>query len=78
MNYRIVQPFLIDITGNTYKEAVKNFIKINQNLNLNSLIFKDQNDSRYYQALVRYYTENNKNKVGINFYPYNNSTIVLR
>lgn len=70
MLFQIVQPFVADIYGDSFKEAVKNYVKFNHNLNITNMIIKDQ--SNHYNTQLRYYTENNKNKVGIDVYPYTN------
>jgi len=70
MLFQIVQPFVANIYGDSFKEAIKNYIKINHNINIRNLIIKDQQN--HYEARLRYYIENNKNKVGIDVYPYTN------
>jgi hypothetical protein len=70
MLFQIVQPIVADIYGDSFKEAIKNYVKFNHNLNITNMIIKDQ--SNHYQARLRYYTENQKNKVGIDVYPYTN------
>jgi hypothetical protein len=70
MLFQIVQPFVADIYGDSFKEAVKNYVKINHNINITNMIIKDQ--SNHYETRLRYYMENNKNKVGIDVYPYTN------
>ena len=70
MLFQIVQPFAADIYGDSFKEAVKNYVKFNHNLNITNMIIKDQ--SNHYDTRLRYYMENNKNKVGIDVYPYTN------
>jgi hypothetical protein len=72
MLFQIVQPFAADIYGDSFKEAVKNYVKFNQNMNITNLIIRDQ--ANHYDTRLRYYTENNKNKVGIDVYPYTNVT----
>lgn len=70
MLFQIVQPFVADIYGDSFKEAIKNYVKFNHNLNITNMIIKDQ--SNHFEARLRYYQENNKNKVGIDVYPYTN------
>lgn len=72
MIFQVIEPFVVDIYGDSFKEAVKNYVKVNHAMNINRLIIKDQND--HYEARLRYYKENNKNKVGIDVYPYTNIT----
>jgi hypothetical protein len=74
MIYQIVSPVVATIEANSFKEAVKNFAKVNYNYNINQLIIKDQ--MNHYEAKLRYYTENEKNKVGITVYPYPYSQVV--
>ena len=61
---------MADIYGDSFKEAVKNYVKFNHKLNITNMIIKDQ--SNHYNTKLRYYIENNKNKVGIDVYPYTN------
>jgi hypothetical protein len=70
MYYQIISPNRVIISGDTYKEAIKNYVKLNHNLNIRNIIFKDQQANLIYQAKVRYYTTLQQNKVGINIYPY--------
>ena len=70
MLFQIVQPIVADIYGDSFKEAIKNYVKFNHNLNITNMIIKDQ--ANHYEARLRYYQENNKNKVGIDVYPYTN------
>jgi hypothetical protein len=68
MLYQIVSPIVTDINGDSFKEALKNYLKINHNISITNLIIKDR--ERYYEAKLRYYKQNQKNKVGIDVYPY--------
>lgn len=59
----------MEIDGDSYKDAIKNFIKINYAMNLNKIIIQDRYNN-YHQAKFNYYkNEQNKNKVGIDIYP---------
>ena len=71
MIYQIVSPIVATIEGDSFKEAIKNYVKFNHSLNIRNLIVKDQADHAY-EARLRYYMENQKNKVGIDVYPYTN------
>ena len=70
MIYNIVSPFSLSINAESYKEAVKNFIKINHTLNINRLIIKNKNE--YMKAKIDYYTKLGRNKFGVKLMPYNN------
>jgi hypothetical protein len=71
MIYQIVSPVVATIEGDSFKEAIKNYVKFNHNLNIRNLIVKDQADHSY-EAKLRYYIQNQRNKVGIDIYPYTN------
>jgi len=73
MIYQVLSPFATVIEGDTYKEAIKNFVKLNYNMAIQSMIIQDQ--MNHYQAKMKYYKENNKNKIGITVYPYTNLPI---
>ena len=67
MIFQVVSPFTANIYGDSLKEAIKNYIKINRNMKVNQMIVADQ--SNHYQAYMKYYKEDIRNKVGINIYP---------
>jgi hypothetical protein len=67
MDFKIVFPINAPIYGDNFKEAVKNFVKLNYNMGLNSLILAD-NDKRY-KINMRYYTADTRNRVGFDVYP---------
>ena len=71
MFYQIVSPVVATIEGDSFKEAIKNYVKFNHNLNIRNLIIKDQANHAY-EAKLRYYMQNKVNKVGIDVYPYTN------
>lgn len=64
MIYQIVSPIVQTINGDSLKEAIKNFVKINDMYSLNKLIVTDQQNA-FYNANINYYKNNNKNKVKI-------------
>ena len=65
--YYIVDPIKTTTNGVSFKDAVKNFIKINHQLNINSLILTDR--ARYMKANFNFYKQYNKNKVSISLQP---------
>jgi hypothetical protein len=67
LEFKIVYPFESIIYGDSFKDAVKNYVKLNRNLNLTQMIIKDQSNNM--QAQIRYYQEDGRNKVGINMFP---------
>jgi hypothetical protein len=79
LKFQIVYPITYDIYGDSFKEAVKNYVKLKHNYDINNLIISDQ-QTYAYQAKLRYYMENQRNKVGIDFYPYpyNNIPLLLK
>lgn len=74
--YTVVSPFSSIVYGDSIKEAIKNFVLINDKVNLQNIIFKDQKN--HYEARVKYYKQNQKNKVGITVYPYNYPTSIIQ
>ena len=74
MIYNIVSPFQYEIQGDDYITAVKNFIKLNHNLQIQQMIFQDR--QKYIMANMKYYHQNQKNKVGIDTYPLNYIPII--
>jgi hypothetical protein len=45
MIFNVVSPIIATIDGDSLKEAVKNFIKINHSLNITNMIIKDQSNN---------------------------------
>jgi hypothetical protein len=64
MIYQIVSPIVQTINGDSLKEAIKNFVKVNDMYSLNKLIVTDQQNA-FYNANINYYKNDNKNKVKI-------------
>ena len=60
ITYQVVQPFYYTISADTVNSAIKNFVKIHHDLNLNSIIIKDQ--SKHIQANIKYFTEDGRNR----------------
>jgi hypothetical protein len=48
--------------------AIKNYVKMNRNKGINELILKDR--EQHYRAIMKYYKNKGKDKVGITVYPY--------
>jgi hypothetical protein len=67
MIFQVVSPITMTIDGDSFKDAVKNFAKLNYDLNLSSIILTDQ--ARYMKANLNYYRRENKDKVGISLLP---------
>lgn len=74
ITYQVVQPFYYTISADTVNSAIKNFVKIHHDLNLNSIIIKDQ--SKHIQANIKYFTEDGRNRVGINTFPYSGNIVM--
>lgn len=75
MIFNVVSPIVTDIYGDSMKEAVKNFIKFNHNLNITNMIIKDQSNN--IEARMKYYQQDGRNKVGINMYPVNTNYLPI-
>lgn len=67
MLFQVIAPFETTIFGDSFKDAIKNYIKLNHNLNITQMIIKDQN--RNINAQIQYYKQDGRNKVGINMFP---------
>lgn len=75
MNVKIVYPINAPLYGDNFKDAVKNFVKLNYNMGLASMLVADQ-DKRF-QVNLRYYTEDIRNRVGFDVVPVDNSVVRL-
>ena len=40
--FNVVYPFHYTVTADTYNEAIKNFVKIHRDMNINHIVIKDQ------------------------------------
>ena len=72
--YQVVQPFFYEVSANTVNEAIKNFVKIHHNLNLANIIITDQKN--HYEANMKYFIEDGRNRVGINVNPFSGPVIM--
>lgn len=66
--FTIVRPYLLPIKATDLNTAVKNFTKMYYNMKINELIIKDR--MNYYKANLKYFTQNNKKRVGIRVFPH--------
>ena len=66
-SFQIVYPFTMPIMGDNVKDAIKKFAKFNRDMNINRMIIRDQN--QHWDARLNYYTQDIRNKVGINMFP---------
>jgi hypothetical protein len=67
MSFQIVYPIAMTINAGSFKEAVKQYVKMNYDVNIANIIITDQ--YRHMKANLKYYNEGPKNKVGISLYP---------
>jgi hypothetical protein len=67
MLFTISFPLEDTIDSDSFKDAIKKYININRNIKINQMIIADQ--SNRMRANIRYYTENGRDKVGINMFP---------
>jgi hypothetical protein len=67
MRFDIIYPMQETIYGDSMKEAIKNYVKINRALRIREMIFTDQKN--HMKAQMSYYKHDIRNKVGIDFYP---------
>lgn len=67
MIFNVVSPIVATIDGDSLKDAIKNFIKFNHNMNIREMIIRDQSNN--IRANINYYKQDGRNKVGINMFP---------
>ena len=67
MHYNIIYPTVQQINGDSINEAIKNYVKFYQDMNLTKLIIQDRN--KYYNSIINYYKKNGQNKIQINTFP---------
>jgi hypothetical protein len=68
MLYQVISPFIYDIYGDSFKDAVKKIVKFKHDYDITEMIIKDQ--TKHFKAQIKYYQKNGINKVGINMYPH--------
>ena len=66
--YSIVSPYLVNINAGDLTSAVRQFTKLYYRMKINEIIIKDQ--MKHYRATLKYFKENNKNRVGIRMFPH--------
>jgi hypothetical protein len=69
MRFDIIFPYPSIINADSYKEAIKNYIIMDHETQINNLIITNQ--INHMNARIKYYQQNGKNKVGIDMYPIN-------
>ena len=67
MSFQIVYPIAMSINAGSFKDAIKQYVKFNHDVNIANIIITDQ--QRYMKANLKYYNEGQKNKVGISLFP---------
>jgi hypothetical protein len=75
MIYQIISPMAYSLNADSFKEAIKNYINFNREMNITQLIIKDQYN--HMEARINYYKHDGRNKVGINMYPINYNQSML-
>lgn len=63
MRYQLLAPVVSYIDGDSLAEAIKMYVKQNYAQQINNLIVED--NIKRYNAAVRYYKENTKNKISL-------------
>ncbi len=74
MIFQVLSPIVTSIEGDSLKDAIKNFVKVNHAYQFNNFVLADQINK--YNANINYYKENNKKKIGINISPQKTSNSV--
>ena len=77
MSFQIVYPIPMTISADSFKDAVKQYVKLNYSMNIANIIVTDQ--YRYMKANLKYYKEGPKSKVGISLFPtvWPNSSLIV-
>jgi len=75
MIFNILHPIIATIDADSYKQAIKNYIKINHDMYIDRMVIQERN--KYYNAMLNYYAKNGQRKVGIDMYPISNIQATL-
>jgi len=65
--YTFYQPIYYVMDAETVKDAIKNYVKFHRNYEITQLMMADQ--KQRYEAKLKYFKHDGRNKVGINIYP---------
>jgi hypothetical protein len=68
MIYQVVHPYVMSINAESFKDAIKNYVKMNHNLTLGNIIITDQ-ARQFMKAKVNYYNVDDKRKANITLFP---------
>jgi hypothetical protein len=68
MIYQVVHPYIMSINADSFKDAIKNYVKMNHKLTLGNIIITDQ-ARQFMKAKVNYYNVDNKRKANITLLP---------
>jgi hypothetical protein len=68
--YRIVYPVVHEVNADSYKSAIKNYVKMKNDIGLKQLIITDINNHNSQLANMKYFRHNGIPRVGINMQPY--------
>ena len=74
MRFSIVYPYPSLIDADSFKEAIKRYVKINRAININQMIITDK--MNHVNADLNYYKQNNVDKVGITMYPISSNYMI--
>jgi len=74
MVYQVLYPVATVIDGDSLKNAIKNYIKLSNNINILQMVVAD--GEKQYRAQMKYYKHDIRNKVGINIYPITNNSVI--
>lgn len=65
--YQMLYPAVAPLYGDNIKDAIKAYVKMNWNMNLNYMILADQ--QRRFRANFNYMVNDGRNRVGIDMFP---------
>ena len=79
MNYQVLSPIPTFITADSFKEAIKNYINMNYNRNINYMIIESMQEKqeKFLRAHLSYYMKDDRQKVKIVMTPIPNPNITL-
>ena len=69
MAFNIISPIAMTIDAATFSDAVKKYVRINQEMNIEQIIIADSMKQQM-MANIKYYKKNNRRKFHAKLYPY--------
>ena len=65
--FTVTSPMYHVLDAENVKDAIKSYVKFYHNYNIQRMMIQDQ--ARHYEAVIKQWKHDTRNKFGINYYP---------